>query len=395
MDSIRNITLLGATGSIGRSTLKILSDNRQLYRIFAVSAHQNMDFLLEICHQFHPKIAVVSQETQAIWLRERLSGVSTTEVWVGQDALCQIASDPSVDMVLAAITGTAGLPSVMAAAKAGKTILLANKESLVVAGALLLDTLKHHKGTLLPVDSEHNAIFQVLPSDFQIGVLPASVEKILLTASGGPFWQWTLNQMEAVTPEQACRHPRWNMGAKISVDSATMVNKGLELIEACWLFGAKPSQIEILIHPQSIVHSMVEMKDGSVLAQLGPTDMRIPISYCLGWPKRLPNQVPRFSWSQGPTLEFFQPDDKRFPAIKAAENAFLQGQGMTCVYNAANEVAVSAFLSGRLSFLSIYPLIESMMMRQWPLKINNLSDLLELDKQVRLETAARLESVCV
>ncbi len=381
----QKIALLGATGSIGDSVLRVIQENPGLYELFAVSAHRNTERLWAICEQFKPALVIVSTPEQAQYLSAQLA--YPVVVLLGAQGLCEAATHPEVTTVVAAITGVAGLPSTMAAAQAGKKILLANKESLVVAGYLLMETLKKSGSILLPVDSEHNAIFQVMPPHFELGVCPADVEKILLTASGGPFWQWTTEQMREATPLAACQHPTWKMGDKISVDSATMVNKGLELIEACWLFGLNPAQIEVLIHPQSVVHSMVEMADGSILAQLGPSDMRVPIAHCLGWPHRIRSGAARLKCTDFTAWTFFEPDRQRFPAIEGAKAAFMASGFMPCIYNAANEVAVASFLDHRLGFLDIYPLIDTLLSQDWRAEYDErsvtLEALLHLDRRVR------------
>ena len=378
------ITLLGATGSVGQSVLAVLDANPECYRLFAVSAYSRVEQLLLICEKYNPIFAVVNNENQKSWLQAQcIERQLATEVLVGPEALCIVARDSAVQVVVAAIVGVAGLPSTMAAAKAGKRILLANKEALVVAGDLLIKTVKENGAELLPVDSEHSAIFQVMPPDFRVGNPSVAVKKIILTASGGPFRTWTLEQMQHVTPNQACQHPTWSMGPKISVACATLMNKGLELIEACWLFGLSPNQVDVLIHPQSIVHSMVEMMDGSVLAQMGPSSMQIPIAHCLGYPNRISSGVKPLDWCSVHSLTFEAVDEIRFPALQQARAAFLAKKGMPCVLNAANEVAIEAFLEQRISFLKMTPLIEQLLARNWPAAESSLESLLSLDQEVR------------
>lgn len=381
---LKSITLLGATGSIGDSILAVLDANPDRYRLFAVSAYTRIERLFEICQKYSPAMAVVQTEPQAQWLRAQCMASSLKlEVLVGAEALCTAAEDPAVQIVVAAIVGVAGLPSTMAAAKAGKKILLANKEALVVAGDLLLKTVAQYGAQLLPLDSEHNALFQVMPADFSVGVAPAGVRKIILTASGGPFRTWTLEQMRKVTPQEACAHPTWTMGPKISVACATLMNKGLELIEGCWLFGLPPEKVEVLIHPQSTIHSMVEMMDGSVLAQMGPSSMQIPIAHCLGYPERINSGVASMNWATLGSLTFESPDETRFPALQQSRSAFLAGAGMPCVLNAANEVAIDAFLTHKLPFLEMSALIDAMLSRSWQNFTPSLEGLMALDAEVR------------
>jgi 1-deoxy-D-xylulose-5-phosphate reductoisomerase len=387
------ISLLGATGSVGKSVLAVLDENPDIYRLFAVSAYSRVEQLLSICERYHPVFAVVQNESQASWLqRQCIERQLMTEVLLGPEGLCTVARDPAVQVVVAGIVGVAGLPSTMAAAKAGKRILLANKEALVVAGDLLLKTVKEHGAELLPLDSEHSAIFQVMPPNFQVGVSPPEVRKIILTASGGPFRNCTLEQMKSVTPHQACQHPTWSMGPKISVACATLMNKGLELIEGCWLFGLSPNQVDVLIHPQSIIHSMVEMIDGSVLAQMGPSNMQIPIAHCLGYPNRIPSGATPLDWYSVHSLTFEPVDESRFPALQQARAAFLGGQGMPCVLNAANEIAIEAFLSNRISFLQMTTLTETLLAKSWPIAQCSLEGLLALDQEVRQVAEATLSA---
>ncbi|MDP3517255.1 MAG: 1-deoxy-D-xylulose-5-phosphate reductoisomerase [Pseudohongiella sp.] len=352
----QRITVLGSTGSVGTSTLDVISRYPEL-SIYALSAGSNIDLLYEQCLRFKPHVAVLLDEQHADILRQRLYVAgSDTEVRCGPLALCEIASSPDVDTVMAAIVGAAGLPPALAAASSGKKVLLANKEALVTAGALFMKAADDSGAVVLPIDSEHNAIFQCLPSasQQQRGQLSShGVRRVVLTASGGPFLTTPLNELERVTPAQACKHPNWTMGRKISVDSATMMNKGLEFIEACFLFDLPPSQVDVLIHPQSIVHSMVEYRDGSVLAQLGSPDMRVPIAHALAWPQRMDSGASFLDLVKSPDLQFMTPDLERFPALALGMEAAAQGGYAPCILNAANEIAVAAFLDGQIRFTEI------------------------------------------
>ena len=349
------LSLLGSTGSIGESTLALVREVENL-TVFALTANTNAAKLLAQCIEFAPHYAVLCDDSEAEWLRAALreSGCKT-ELLLGVDALDQVASAPEVDMVMAAIVGAAGLSSTLAAAKAGKRLLLANKEALVMTGDLLMSLARENGATLLPIDSEHNAIFQCLPTNVE-GVSEAQftfVEKIVLTASGGPFLRTPLGEFASITPEQACAHPVWSMGSKISVDSATMMNKGLEFIEACFLFGLDHKRVEVIIHPQSIVHSLVHYADGSVLAQMASPDMRVPIAHCLAWPDRIQTSAPRLDLTAQKPLEFAQPDLQRFPCLALGMEAAKARGTAPALLNAANEVAVEAFLHAGLDFLAI------------------------------------------
>jgi 1-deoxy-D-xylulose-5-phosphate reductoisomerase len=351
---MQNITILGATGSIGASTLDVVARHPDRFQVVALSAHRQTERLLEQCLRFRPRFAAVADETQASLLRTGLreAGVAT-EVLAGAAALGTIAALPEVDSVMAAIVGAAGLVPTLAAARAGKKVLLANKEALVMAGPVFIDEVRRNKAKLLPIDSEHNAIFQSLPDYFSGNLTGLGVSRILLTASGGPFREMPLADLDAVTPEQACAHPNWVMGRKISVDSATMMNKGLEVIEAHWLFGASASQIEVLIHPQSVIHSLVEYVDGSVIAQLGNPDMRTPIAHALAYPDRIDAGVKRLDLAEVSRLTFERPDLERFPCLGLAYAALEAGGTAPAILNAANEVAVASFLDGRLGYAAI------------------------------------------
>jgi len=348
------VTILGATGSVGVSTLDVLARHPEQYSVYALSAHSKVAELAAQCQQFRPQRAVVGSAEAALELTRLLreQGLAT-EVDYGVDALCAIASAPQVDAVMAAIVGAAGLAPTLAAARAGKKVLLANKEALVMSGQLFMDAVYDNGAVLLPIDSEHNAIFQCLPHSYGRSPAASGVAKILLTASGGPFLTRAVESLDAVTPEQACKHPTWSMGRKISVDSATMMNKGLEVIEAHWLFGASAEQIEVVIHPQSVIHSMVSYVDGSVLAQLGNPDMRTPIAHALAYPQRIASGVPQLDLAQIATLQFERPDFHRFPCLALAFDALRAGGTAPALLNAANEVAVQAFLDLQIGFRQI------------------------------------------
>jgi 1-deoxy-D-xylulose-5-phosphate reductoisomerase len=355
---IKTLTILGSTGSIGMSTLDVVQRHPERFKVFALTAHCKVDTMLAQCLVYKPRYAVMLNEQAAEQLAHRLKAAeSETEVLAGQEALAQVAAHPATDYVMAAIVGAAGLLPSLAAARAGKRVLLANKEALVMSGQLFMDAIRTSKAELLPIDSEHNAIFQCLPS--QGG--KQGVERILLTASGGPFRQRPLADLYTVTPEQAVAHPNWSMGQKISVDSATLMNKGLEVIEASWLFASSLEQIEVVVHPQSTVHSMVAYTDGSVLAQLGNPDMRTPIAYALAWPERLESGVAPLDLVAIARLDFEKPDLTRFPCLSLAYEAHARGGFATIALNAANEMAVQAFLERRIGFMDIPRLIRDVM----------------------------------
>lgn len=356
--AIKALTILGSTGSIGMSTLDVVQRHPERFKVFALTAHCKVDTMLAQCLAYKPRYAVMLNEQAAEQLAHRLKAAeSETEVLAGQEALAQVAAHPATDYVMAAIVGAAGLLPSLAAARAGKRVLLANKEALVMSGQLFMDAIRTSKAELLPIDSEHNAIFQCLPS--QGG--KQGVERILLTASGGPFRQRPLADLYTVTPEQAVAHPNWSMGQKISVDSATLMNKGLEVIEASWLFASSLEQIEVVVHPQSTVHSMVAYTDGSVLAQLGNPDMRTPIAYALAWPERLESGVAPLDLITIARLDFEKPDLTRFPCLSLAYEAHARGGFATIALNAANEMAVQAFLERRIGFMDIPRLIRDVM----------------------------------
>ena len=348
------ITILGATGSIGMSTLDVISQHPDKYRVIALTANQQVERLVSQCHDFAPQYAVLVDPDAAkeadVQLKE--AGLDT-RVLSGVEGLAKVVALEETQQVMAAIVGAAGLHPTLAAAKAGKRILLANKEALVMSGKIFMDEVQANNAELLPIDSEHNAIFQSMPSDYSKGLETVGVKRILLTASGGPFREADVSTLEKVTPEQACDHPNWKMGKKISVDSATMMNKGLEVIEACWLFGTSPNNIQVVIHPQSIIHSMVAYDDGSVLAQLGNPDMRTPIAHAMAWPERITSGVEDLDLFDISHLDFERPDMERFPCLQLAYDAMNIGGTGPAILNAANEVAVQAFLDGEISFTDI------------------------------------------
>ncbi|MBP6552118.1 MAG: 1-deoxy-D-xylulose-5-phosphate reductoisomerase [Vitreoscilla sp.] len=395
------ISILGATGSIGDSTLDIVRRHRDQYEVFALAGNRQWQKLLELCVEFQPRYVVVMDEDVALSLKQGLQAAScATEVLLGQEGLCEIASATEVTMVMAAIVGAAGLPSAMAAAKAGKTILLANKETLVVSGQLFMDTVREHGARVLPVDSEHNAVFQVLPQELTQHGRPITqdladfgIQGIILTASGGPFWQRDVATMQNITPKEAVKHPNWSMGQKISVDSASMMNKGLELIEARWLFNAKPSELTAVIHPQSVIHSMVRYRDGSVLAQLGTPDMRTPIAYCMGEPKRMDSGVTPLDFTTLSQLTFAEPDLERFPCLRLAMEALASGGDAPCVLNAANEVAVAAFLQQQIGFTDIARVVEQVLAEANTQISHNIDDLLAKDAWARVAAQQQLLQV--
>lgn len=362
MPKQKNITILGATGTIGLHTLDVIARHPKRFRAYALTAHSKVDALFEQCKKFEPVYAVMLDADAAEALRLILQAIgSATEVLFGMAALEKVAAHPDVDAVMAAIVGAVGLKPAMAAALAGKRILLANKETLVMSGSLFMRAVEHGGATLLPIDSEHNAIFQVMPSKKHANLADGGVKRILLTASGGPFRTASEVELQAVTPRQALNHPNWVMGPKITIDSATLMNKGLEVIEAHWLFKALPEQIEVVVHPQSVIHSMVEYVDGSVLAQLGNPDMRTPIAYALGYPDRLESGVDALDLLKIARLDFEAPDIKRFPCLRLAFEALKQGGTAPAVLNAANEIAVQAFLDEKIGFMDIPRMIESVL----------------------------------
>lgn len=388
---MQSITVLGSTGSIGKNTLDVIAQHPDLYSVFALTAYSRTDVMLEQCKKFLPRYAVLADSAlaQDFAIEIRNAGLSV-EVLTGAPGLEFVAAHTDVQVVMAAIVGFAGLVPTLAAVKAGKKILLANKEALVCSGHLFMQSLRESGAQLLPIDSEHNAIFQCLP--YGKNLEAAGVRRLLLTASGGPFRNLSFADMHTVTPEQACAHPNWSMGRKISVDSATMMNKGLELIEACWLFDASPKQIEVVVHPQSIVHSLVEYVDGSTLAQLGNPDMRTPIAYGLAWPERIQAGVQGLDLVAAGKLEFFPPDESRFPALRLAREAFEMGAAASIVLNAANEEAVAAFLDGRLSFTAIAEVSEQALLRLASLPMPDAIDaVIAIDSESRQFTVQEIK----
>ena len=378
------LTILGSTGSIGESTLDVISRHPEKFRVFALAGHRQVDKLAAQCKQFRPEYAVVGDADHAAELEKKLKqeGIDT-QVLYGAQALIDVASADEVSGVMCAIVGAAGLPSALAAAQKGKTIYLANKETLVVSGALFMETARQNGATVLPIDSEHNAIFQVLPRDYTGRLNEHGINSIILTASGGPFLNTDLSTFDSITPEQAVKHPNWSMGRKISVDSASMMNKGLELIEAHWLFNCPPEKLEVVIHPQSVIHSMVRYRDGSVLAQLGNPDMRTPIAYCLGLPERIDSGVGELDFGALSALTFQKPDFDRFPCLKLAYQAMNAGGAAPCVLNAANEVAVAAFLDKRIKFTDIAQVVAHCLAQDFSDGRHDIESLLAQDAQTR------------
>ncbi|OEC56008.1 1-deoxy-D-xylulose-5-phosphate reductoisomerase [Pseudomonas sp. ENNP23] len=378
------VSVLGATGSIGLSTLDVIARHPLRYEVFAISGFSRLAELQTLCMRHRPRFAVVPDAPAARVLQEALvvAGLGT-QVLSGEAGLCEAAAHPDVDTVMAAIVGAAGLRPTLAAVEAGKRVLLANKEALVMSGALFIQAVRRHGAVLLPIDSEHNAIFQCLPGDYGRGLAQVGVRRILLTASGGPFRETPLEALDNVTPEQACAHPNWSMGRKISVDSASMMNKGLELIEACWLFDAAPSQVEVVIHPQSVIHSLVDYVDGSVLAQLGNPDMRTPIAHALAWPERVDSGVAPLDLFRIGRLDFQEPDEGRFPCLRLARLAAEAGGSAPAMLNAANEVAVAAFLERRIRFTEIASIIDQVLNREAALAVESLDAVVEADARAR------------
>ena len=383
------LTILGSTGSIGESTLDVVSRHPEKFRVFALAGHRQVDKLAAQCKQFRPEYAVVGDADHAAELEKKLKqeGIDT-QVLYGAQALIDVASADEVSGVMCAIVGAAGLPSALAAAQKGKTIYLANKETLVVSGALFMETARQNGAAVLPIDSEHNAIFQVLPRDYTGRLNEHGINSIILTASGGPFLNTDLSTFDSITPEQAVKHPNWSMGRKISVDSASMMNKGLELIEAHWLFNCPPEKLEVVIHPQSVIHSMVRYRDGSVLAQLGNPDMRTPIAYCLGLPERIDSGVGELDFGALSALTFQKPDFDRFPCLKLAYQAMNAGGAAPCVLNAANEVAVAAFLDKRIKFTDIAQVVAHCLAQDFSDGRHDIESLLAQDAQTRRQAEA-------
>ena len=378
------LTILGSTGSIGESTLDVVSRHPEKFRVFALAGHKQVEKLAAQCRTFRPEYAVVADAEHAARLEALLKRDGTaTQVLHGAQALVDVVSADEVSGVMCAIVGAAGLPSALAAAQKGKTIYLANKETLVVSGALFMETARANGAAVLPIDSEHNAIFQVLPRDYTGRLNEHGIRSIILTASGGPFLTADLGTFDSITPAQAVKHPNWSMGRKISVDSATMMNKGLELIEAHWLFNCPPDKLEVVIHPQSVIHSMVRYRDGSVLAQLGNPDMRTPIAYCLGLPERIDSGVGDLDFDALSALTFQKPDFDRFPCLKLAYEAMNAGGAAPCVLNAANEAAVAAFLDGQIKFTDIAKTVAHCLAQDFSDDLGNIENLLAQDAVTR------------
>ena len=378
------LTILGSTGSIGESTLDVVSRHPEKFRVFALAGHKQVEKLAAQCQTLRPEYAVVADAEHAARLEAMLKRDGTaTQVLHGAQALVDVASADEVSGVMCAIVGAAGLPSALAAAQKGKTIYLANKETLVVSGALFMETARANGAAVLPIDSEHNAIFQVLPRDYTGRLNEHGIRSIILTASGGPFLTADLGTFDSITPAQAVKHPNWSMGRKISVDSATMMNKGLELIEAHWLFNCPPDKLEVVIHPQSVIHSMVRYRDGSVLAQLGNPDMRTPIAYCLGLPERIDSGVGDLDFDALSALTFQKPDFDRFPCLKLAYEAMNAGGAAPCVLNAANEAAVAAFLDGQIKFTDIAKTVAHCLAQDFSDGLGNIENLLAQDAVTR------------
>lgn len=389
--AVRRVTVLGATGSIGKSTLDVIARHPERYRVHALTAHTSREALLAQCRVHRPEVAVLADEADAAWLRRELKAARVaTTVTAGVEALCEVARDSAADTVMAAIVGGAGLLPALAAAKAGKRVLLANKEALVMSGALFMDAVATSGATLLPIDSEHNAIYQCLPAEHRGGLSRHGVTQLLLTASGGPLRHLSGEALERVTPDEACAHPNWSMGRKISVDSATLMNKGLELIEACWLFDATPEQVQVVVHPQSVVHSMVAYDDGSVIAQMGNPDMRTPIAYGLAFPERIDAGVKPLDLFQVAQLDFERPDEARFPCLRLAREAMLAGGTAPAVLNAANEIAVDAFLDQRLGFAAIARVVEDVLESEPVAPAASLEAIVDADRRARDAAAQRV-----
>jgi len=378
------ISVLGSTGSIGISTLDVIAQHPERYRAVGLAANRDVEGLFQQCERFQPTVVAMADEASAAELAKRLASIgSSIEVLAGEAGVIAIAELTDAEMVMAAIVGAAGLTPTLAAVRKGKRILLANKESLVVAGDLFMREAKAHKASVLPIDSEHNAVFQCMPRDFEQGLAAKGVKRILLTASGGPFRTWTNDQLKSATPEQACAHPNWSMGRKISVDSATMMNKGLEVIEARWLFDATPEQIKVVVHPQSVVHSMVQYVDGSVLAQLGNPDMRTPIAHAMAWPERHGSGVASLDLFEVARLDFEEPDTQRFPCLRLAFDAVAAAGVAPAVLNSANEVAVDAFLSTQLAFVRIPEIIETVLSQNLEGDLDSVEGLMAIDQAAR------------
>jgi len=392
MSGVRGVSILGSTGTIGRNTIDVLDRYPDRYRIVALTAHRNVDQMFEQCVRYAPLVAVMRDENAAEELEARLKGVgSETRVHAGVAGLVCAATLEESETVMAAIVGAAGLIPTLEAVKAGKRVLLANKEPLVMCGHIFIEEAKRSGATLLPIDSEHNAIFQCMPNNYRTGSPAEGVRRILLTCSGGPFRETPEEDLVNVTPVQACAHPNWNMGRKISVDSATLMNKGLELIEACWLFGVTPDQVSVIVHPQSVIHSMVDYVDGSVLAQMGNPDMRTPIAHALAWPERINSGVVALDLFSLNRLDFEEPDHKRFPCLNLAADAIRKGGTAPAILNAANEIAVEAFLEGRIGFTVIAEVVKYALEKTEMHMADDLPSILKDDEAARMQAIKYIE----
>ncbi len=385
MEKQKQIAILGSTGSIGRQALEVIAANRNRFQVYALTANNNVDLLVQQARTFTPNVVCIANEKHYATLKQQLEDLPI-KVFAGSDAIDQVVQMQGVDIVLAAMVGYAGLKPTIAAIEAGKIIALANKETLVVAGELICDLANRHNVPILPVDSEHSAIFQCLAGEYN-----NSIERLILTASGGPFRQKSLDELKSVTPAQALKHPNWDMGAKITIDSATMMNKGFEVIEAKWLFGVNPMQIDVVVHPQSIIHSMVEFADGSIKAQLGMPDMRLPIQYAFTYPMRISSKFPRLDFSTYSQLTFEKPDTKRFRNLAFAYKAMESGGNMPCIVNAANEVVVAAFLENKIGFLQMSDIIETVMAKADFVKNPLYDDYVATDIAVRRLTKSLID----
>lgn len=396
---MKKITVLGSTGSIGISTLSIVKKNPSLFKVIVLVANKNFSIMLQQCEFFSPDWVVMKNKKSADILRKRLKDKKIkTEVLSGNKAICEIASLKEVDLVISAIVGMAGLLPTLSAINAGKTILLANKESLITCGIIFMKALASNKAKIFPIDSEHNAIFQVLPKFVQenlgtVNLKKNGIKSIILTASGGPFFNFKKKDLSFITPLEACSHPNWSMGRKISIDSATMINKGFEYAEARWLFNASSSEIDIVIHPQSIIHSMVEYIDGSILAQLAVPDMKVAISYAMSWPNRISSGANFLNFNKLSNLTFFKPDFIQFPCLKLAIDAFSQGQSAMIVLNAVNEVTVSAFLNSKISFNKISEINTDILMSSSFSEPVSIEEVLEIDKETRIKSQKKISSL--
>lgn len=384
-ENIKNVLVLGATGSIGDSTLDIISRHPERFNVIALSGHSNINKLVKLCHRFNPTYVISTKDCCYSELKDALSSTHT-QVLSGNDELLKLCQLDEVDMVVAGIVGNAGMQPVLAAVEAGKDLLLANKEALVMAGDLVMQAAKNNNANIIPLDSEHNAIFQCLPDSYQVGSTPNDIEKIILTASGGPFLSRDKNTFKEITPAMACAHPNWDMGRKISVDSATLMNKGLEVIEAHWLFNLKVDEIDVHVHPQSIVHSMVCYKDGSILAQMGEPDMRIPIAYGLGLRSRISSGAKLIDLLVNNQLQFLSPDYDKFPCLALANDAIKTGGTSMAILNCANEASVAAFLDNQIPFTAIAEINQQIMHQSNKEAVENVQQLIELDREIRLKT---------